>query len=63
MLFRDVDISKDSVFYAESNDIKLLVRFHENAILEFLSKFIIVGGTHMRGWFVTKIEINATIGS
>ena len=41
MLFRDIDISKDSVFDAESSDIKILVRFHGSAILENFSKFII----------------------
>ena len=41
MLFRDIDKSKDSVFDAESSDIKILVQFHGSAILEKFSKFLI----------------------
>ena len=47
MRLRDIGISKDSVFDAESSDIKILVRFHGSAILENFSKFIIAWVAHI----------------
>ena len=49
-------IGTDSVIYADSGDIKILVRFHENPTLFFFEIFWkCVGGTDMRGCFPLKI--------
>ncbi len=47
----------DSVNHADSGDINILVQFPGNSILKFWVKFLnCVGGTHMRGCFVPKIN-------
>ena len=46
----------DSVIHADSGDVKTLVQFSGNPILEILLNFWnCVGGTHMRGYFILKI--------
>ena len=59
-IFRGPNRLFDSVSDAESHDIKFLTRFPGNPFLEIMIKFCnCVGSTNMRGWFFTKICLNA----
>ena len=48
-------IGNDSVNYAYSGDVKVLVQFLENSILKILLNWKCVGGAYMRGCYTLKI--------
>ena len=55
-IFRYSNRDSDSVSDAESHDIKILIRFPGNRILEILIKFCnCVGSTNMRGRIFLKV--------
>ena len=56
IIFRSLNRISDSVRDAKSHDIKFVIKFPGNLILEILMKFCnCVGGTNMRGCFPMKL--------
>ena len=62
MILRSPNRFSDSVRDAESHDIKILIKFPGNPILEILIEFCnCVGDTNIRGCFVTKLCLLAIL--